>query len=73
MTRTTADQESRSIRAQIVHYKRTGAHTASFAIIGEHEAFKEFVGALERVVDDLFGWIGVAHEMAWGGERERQF
>jgi hypothetical protein len=54
---TTADEEGRGIRAEIIHHDGAGAHAAGLAVIGEHEAVKEFVGALERVVDDLFGRI----------------
>jgi hypothetical protein len=73
VTGATADEQGRGIRAEIIHHDGAGAHSACLAIVGEHEAFKEFVGALERIVDDLFGRIGVAHGMAWVGEKERQF
>jgi hypothetical protein len=55
VTGTTADEEGRGIRAEIIHHDGAGAHAACLAVIGEHEAVEEFVGALERVVDDLFG------------------
>lgn len=56
----------------MIHHQRTRADAANLAVVGQNKSFKQLVGALQGVVDDLLGRIGVAHgQNGWVG-KERQ-
>ncbi len=53
-----ADEEGHLALGDVVLDDGPGADMAAFAVVGLDEAFDEFVGTLEGVVDELFHRMG---------------